>query len=482
MPKQGALQSNEALFSAIHRIIDLFVIVGSGWLLSDWGYPLVFKTTHLFIVLFSYSFIFYLTTIFSPLYNSWRSETVVSELKNLVFYWLLSLVLFRFGIDYLLINVNVEKNINLEFALFWQLTIITLMVSYRVLLRYILRQIRANGLNSRKIVIVGTGKSATQFAAKINANSGLGFNLLGFYGEQVTNEDLHKSGVEKNKESSYEISDLLGDYESLIFDAKNKNFDRIYIVLPLCQQYQTTELINKLSDTTVRVYIIPDLFTFELLHSKIENVVGIPSISIYSSPMQGVQSLIKRIEDIVLSVIIIVFISPFLLVLFGLVKTLSPGPAIFKQVRYGMDGKRFKVYKFRTMDMSKEQNIVQATRNDPRVTRFGKYLRAHSLDELPQFFNVLKGQMSIVGPRPHAVDHNEEYRQLIQGYMLRHKMKPGITGWAQINGFRGETDTLDKMENRVKFDLEYIKKWSVLFDLYIVVISCFKGFKGKDVY
>jgi len=441
-------------------------------------------------VLFSYSFIFYLTTIFSPLYNSWRSETIVSELKNLAFYWLLSLVLFRFSIDYLLINVNIENNINLEFALFWQLSIITLMVSYRVLLRYILRLIRAKGLNSRKIVIVGTGLSAKQFAAKINANTGLGFNLLGFYGELVANEGLNKTSVANSEatnpvnseRNSNDINDLLGDYESLIVDAKSKRFDRIYIVLPLCQQHKTTELINKLSDTTVRVYVIPDLFTFELLHSKIENVVGIPSISIYSSPMQGVQSLIKRIEDIVLSVIIIVLISPLLLVLFGLVKVLSPGPAIFKQVRYGMDGKHFNVYKFRTMDVSQEQDDVQATRNDPRVTRFGKYLRAHSLDELPQFFNVLMGQMSIVGPRPHAVIHNEEYRQLIHGYMLRHKMKPGITGWAQINGFRGETDTLDKMESRVKFDLEYIKKWSVLFDLYIVVISCFKGFKSKDVY
>jgi putative colanic acid biosynthesis UDP-glucose lipid carrier transferase len=164
------------------------------------------------------------------------------------------------------------------------------------------------------------------------------------------------------------------------------------------------------------------------------------------------------------------------------VKVISPGPAIFKQTRYGIDGKCFEVYKFRTMNSCPKKDVTQVIKNDPRVTGIGKYLRAHSLDELPQFFNVLMGNMSIVGPRPHAVDHNEEYRKLIQGYMLRHKMKPGITGWAQINGFRGETNTLDKMENRVRYDLEYIKKWSVLFDLYIVFITCFKGFKGKDVY
>ena len=478
MPKQGALQSNEMFFSAIHRVVDLFVIFFSGWLISNWVYPLEFKTTHLLIVLFSYSFIFYFTTIFSPLYNSWRSETIASELKHLFLYWGLSLAIFRFSIDYILINVNVEKNINLEFGMLWQLTIIGLLVSYRVMLRYILRLIRSRGLNSRKVVIVGTGESAKQFAKKINDNVGLGFDLLGFYGKCESQENLKNS----NDGSDEKIENFLGDYVSLIADAKNKKFDRIYIVLPLSEQHLTNELIHKLSDTTVNVYIIPDVFTFELLQSKIENVVGIPSISIYSSPMQGVQSFVKRLEDIVLSVVIIILISPLLILLYILVKIISPGPAIFKQTRYGIDGKCFEVYKFRTMNTCPKKDVTQVIKNDPRVTGIGKYLRAHSLDELPQFFNVLMGNMSIVGPRPHAVDHNEEYRKLIQGYMLRHKMKPGITGWAQINGFRGETNTLDKMENRVKYDLEYIKKWSVLFDLYIVFITCFKGFKGKDVY
>jgi len=478
MPKQGALQSNEMFFSAIHRVVDLFVIVFSGWLISNWIYPLEFKTTHLLIVLFSYSFIFYFSTIFSPLYNSWRSETIASELKHLILYWALSLAIFRFSIDYILINVNAEKSINLEFGMIWQLTIISLLISYRVMLRYLLRLIRAKGLNSRKVVIVGTGQAAKQFAKKINDNVGLGFDLLGFYGQSKSQE----SSKNINDKNDGVINNYLGDFISLIADAKKQKFDRIYIVLPLSEQHRTNELIHKLSDSTVNVYIIPDVFTFELLHSKIEHVVGIPSISIYSTPMQGVQSFIKRLEDIILSVVIIVLISPLLILLFILVKIISPGPAIFKQTRYGIDGKCFEVYKFRTMDVSQEEVVTQAIKSDPRVTGIGKFLRAHSLDELPQFFNVLMGKMSIVGPRPHAVNHNEEYRKLIQGYMLRHKMKPGITGWAQVNGFRGETNTLDKMENRVKYDLEYIKKWSVLFDLYIVFITCFKGFKGKDVY
>ncbi|PLO77418.1 undecaprenyl-phosphate glucose phosphotransferase, partial [Klebsiella quasipneumoniae] len=170
----------------------------------------------------------------------------------------------------------------------------------------------------------------------------------------------------------------------------------------------------------------------------------------------------KRIEDIVISSIILLFISPILLIIACLIKLTSPGPIIFKQTRYGMDGKPIKVWKFRSMSVMENDNkVIQATKNDIRITKIGRLLRRTSLDELPQFFNVLFGGMSIVGPRPHAVAHNEQYRNLIEGYMLRHKVKPGITGWAQINGWRGETDTLEKMEKRVEFDLEYIREWSI---------------------
>ena len=264
MPKQGALQSNEMFFSAIHRVVDLFVIFFSGWLISNWVYPLEFKTTHLLIVLFSYSFIFYFTTIFSPLYNSWRSETIATELKHLLLYWGLSLAIFRFSIDYILINVNVEKSINLEFGMIWQFTIISLLVSYRVILRYLLRWIRAKGLNSRKVVIVGTGQAARQFGQKINENVGLGFDLLGFYGKPLYKED---QACNKN-EGDGEINHNLGDFSSLITDAKNKKFDRIYIVLPLSEQHLTNDLINELSDTTVNVYIIPDVLRLNCCNRK----------------------------------------------------------------------------------------------------------------------------------------------------------------------------------------------------------------------
>ncbi|HCO1727002.1 TPA: exopolysaccharide biosynthesis polyprenyl glycosylphosphotransferase, partial [Escherichia coli] len=192
---------------------------------------------------------------------------------------------------------------------------------------------------------------------------------------------------------------------------------------------------------------------------------GVPVVPLYESPLSGINMVFKRLEDIIVSLSILIVISPVLLIIACAVKFTSPGPVIFRQIRYGMDGKSIKVWKFRSMTvMENDNNVTQATKHDLRVTKVGKFLRRTSLDELPQFFNVLFGQMSVVGPRPHAVSHNEQYRTLIKGYMLRHKVKPGITGLAQVNGWRGETDTLDKMQKRVEYDLLYIRNWSIWLD------------------
>ncbi|HIG8681784.1 TPA: undecaprenyl-phosphate glucose phosphotransferase, partial [Klebsiella pneumoniae] len=228
--------------------------------------------------------------------------------------------------------------------------------------------------------------------------------------------------------------------------------------------------------------LIPDVFTFNILQSRTEEVNGIPVVPIFETPLNGINMVLKRLEDIILSVVILTLISPILIIISLCVKLTSPGPIIFKQTRYGMDGKPIKVWKFRTMVVMENDNVTQATKNDVRVTKVGRFLRRTSLDELPQFFNVLFGGMSIVGPRPHAVIHNEQYRSLIEGYMLRHKVKPGITGWAQINGWRGETDTLEKMEKRVEYDLEYIREWSIWLDIRIIFLTIFKGFIGKAAY
>ncbi|ENI2487256.1 undecaprenyl-phosphate glucose phosphotransferase, partial [Escherichia coli] len=255
-----------------------------------------------------------------------------------------------------------------------------------------------------------------------------------------------------------------------------------YIAMNMNDELKMKELIKALTDTTCSVILIPDVFTFNILQSRTEEVNGIPVVPIFETPLNGINMVLKRLEDIILSVVILTLISPILIIISLCVKLTSPGPIIFKQTRYGMDGKPIKVWKFRTMVVMENDNVTQATKNDVRVTKVGRFLRRTSLDELPQFFNVLFGGMSIVGPRPHAVIHNEQYRSLIEGYMLRHKVKPGITGWAQINGWRGETDTLEKMEKRVEYDLEYIREWSIWLDIRIIFLTIFKGFIGKAAY
>jgi putative colanic acid biosysnthesis UDP-glucose lipid carrier transferase len=231
------------------------------------------------------------------------------------------------------------------------------------------------------------------------------------------------------------------------------------------------------------VYFVPDMFVTELIQGRIDSVNGMPVLGVFDSPFSGASGLIKRASDIVLSLLILALASPVLLLLALLVKLTSPGPAIFRQRRYGLDGEEIVVYKLRTMTVTEDGDVVrQATRSDSRVTKLGAFLRRTSLDELPQFINVLQGRMSIVGPRPHPVALNELYRKLIKGYMQRHKVRPGLTGWAQIHGLRGETESVDKMKARIDYDLEYLRNWSLRLDLYIIAKTAWVVLKGENAH
>jgi putative colanic acid biosynthesis UDP-glucose lipid carrier transferase len=239
-----------------------------------------------------------------------------------------------------------------------------------------------------------------------------------------------------------------------------------------------------LRNHTAELRFVPDFRDMHLLNHRMSEVAGRFAIDLSVSPMNGMARIIKRLEDIVIGGLIALIIAlPCIAIAIG-IKATSPGPVLFKQHRTGANGKRFKVYKFRSMAVHEEKTgvVSQATKEDPRVTRLGAFLRRTSLDELPQFYNVLQGRMSIVGPRPHALAHNEYYKELVQSYMWRHKVKPGITGWAQVNGLRGETDTLEKMERRVEYDLKYIDNWSLWLDLRIIFLTIFKGFTHKNAY
>lgn len=269
----------------------------------------------------------------------------------------------------------------------------------------------------------------------------------------------------------------------LIDKVKSNDISDVYIALPMVARDRIKDTIHQLSNSTVDAFIVPDLYTYKLNVSQITRIGNVHTFSIFSSPFEGFGAVIKRIEDLIIGFLITLLILPVLCIVALGVKLSSPGPILFKQDRYGLGGRKIKVWKFRSMKvMENSGTVTQATKNDPRVTRFGNFIRRTSLDELPQFINVLQGSMSIVGPRPHAVAHNEEYRVLVDNYMVRHKIKPGITGLAQISGYRGETDTLDKMEKRIEYDIKYLQNWSLSMDIKIIFLTVFKGFVSDTAY
>jgi putative colanic acid biosysnthesis UDP-glucose lipid carrier transferase len=281
-----------------------------------------------------------------------------------------------------------------------------------------------------------------------------------------------------NNKNGYPILGKLADIADYV---KQHHINVIYLSLPMVSQPRIIKLLDELQDTTASIYILPDIFLTDLIQGRMGQVEGIPVMAICESPFTGINSLVKRFTDIILSLIVLTILSPLLIIICIGVKLSSPGPIIFKQRRYGLDGKEIDVYKFRSMKVSEDSNdVVQAKRKDSRVTRFGAFLRKTSLDEVPQFINVLQGSMSIVGPRPHAVVHNEMYRKLIKGYMIRHKVRPGVTGWAQVNGLRGETETIEKMQARIEHDIDYLRYWSPRLDIYIILRTLWVIIKGQD--
>jgi putative colanic acid biosynthesis UDP-glucose lipid carrier transferase len=276
---------------------------------------------------------------------------------------------------------------------------------------------------------------------------------------------------------------LVGHCKDVAEFARTQGVTSIYIALPLSNVPRIGEMVRELRDTTASIYFVPDVFAFELVQGRLIEINGMPAISVCDTPFHGMDAVMKRATDIVLASLALALLAP-LMVLIGIaVKLTSAGPVLFRQRRYGLNGEEIMVYKFRTMTVCEDGAVVnQATKQDRRVTPLGSILRSTSLDELPQLLNVLEGKMSVVGPRPHAVAHNELYRKLINGYMIRHKVRPGITGLAQVNGLRGETETVDKMRERVRFDLEYLSHWSPWLDVKIIFKTLWVIARDQNAY
>ncbi|TAK85081.1 MAG: undecaprenyl-phosphate glucose phosphotransferase [Betaproteobacteria bacterium] len=320
------------------------------------------------------------------------------------------------------------------------------------------RLLAAEGLQ-KTAVIAGANDLGRKLARQLRDNPLLGIRFAGYFDDRAASR---LQGVQPREN--------LGSLSALPDYARAHRVDVIYIALPMASQPRILKLLEDLRDTTASIYFVPDIFVADLIQARVDSIGGLPVVAVCESPFYGFNGVIKRASDLISASAILLLISPLLAAIAIGVKLSSPGPILFKQRRYGLDGRRIVVYKFRSMTVAEDGDVVrQATRNDQRVTRFGAFLRRTSLDELPQFINVLQGRMSVVGPRPHAVAHNEVYRKLIRGYMIRHKVKPGITGLAQVSGWRGETETVEKMKARIDCDLAYLRNWSLLLDLQIIL-------------
>jgi putative colanic acid biosynthesis UDP-glucose lipid carrier transferase len=341
-------------------------------------------------------------------------------------------------------------------------------------LRATLPRVISMGDHQRDIVVVGANEIGIRLAQQFADNPYLGTRVVAFFDDRNPNR-VHQTTLAPVKGRLSDLAEFVNQQHPPV--------KAIYFALPMATQPRILAALNDLKDTTASIYFVPDIFITDLIQGRLDSVGGMPVVAVCETPFTGFNGFVKRTSDIVISSLILLALLPLMLALAVGVKLSSRGPVVFKQRRYGLDGKEILVYKFRSMTTCDDGAVVkQATKNDRRITPFGAFIRKTSLDELPQFLNVLQGRMSIVGPRPHAVAHNEIYRKVIKGYMIRHKVRPGITGWAQVNGCRGETSTLDKMGKRVEYDLEYLRNWSLSLDLWIIIKTALVVFKDENAY
>jgi putative colanic acid biosynthesis UDP-glucose lipid carrier transferase len=464
----GTVRRHEAWVSSLQRLTDAGFIVFAQILArriygESWSEQTMLVTV---IGLLVYGFVAEISGIYRP----WRTETILHEIKDTLIAWLpvpLALLTFWFF-------TKTSTQYSRVAAFIWFILAPLLLCGLRVLVRIGLRILRSQGHNIRRVAILGCTKDAERLAEALDELPWLGLKLQGIYDDRS----------EKRRHApKHPLCKVLGNSQDLIEKCKEGVLDVVYVALPLRAELRTAGILSTLSDTTVTVYLVADFLYYNLLRSHWSQVGGIPVVSVHNTPFEGVVAWVKRLEDLVLgSIIVLLTAIPMLCVAIA-IKVSSPGPIFFRQWRYGLSGKKIRILKFRTMKVCEDgPDVKQASKDDPRVTRIGRFLRRTSIDEFPQFFQVITGELSLVGPRPHAVAHNEQYRALIHGYMLRHIVKPGITGWAQVNGWRGETAELEKMEQRVQHDLEYIRNWNLFLDLKIIFLTIFGAKKRRNAY
>jgi len=462
---QQIISSTNSLFLWLHRLIDAATPAAVIILLALQSQPKV-QDRYIVAGLLAGFFLTFIAQV-NGTYTDWRGRSLLASLRKITTAWLLSWL----GLVAIAFVMKISGNFSRELWLLWAVITPAILISYRMLLRILLGLLRKGGVGRRRVLIIGAGVLGQRLATTFNHNLWMGFEVAGYLDDADDKQGKLFNG-----------SPVIGRIADLA--ELSTPFEEVYICLPKYAEGLIKQLFNQLADTSYIVKYVPDLFSFNLLHSHVEIYQGLPIVGVYDTPLSSRSAqLLKRLEDLSLSAIALALFSPVMLITALAVKLTSPGPVVFKQTRHGLSGREIQVYKFRSMtNCDNGDKVVQAAKNDQRITTVGRFIRRTSLDELPQLLNVLKGEMSMVGPRPHAKAHNEQYRQQIPAYMLRHLAKPGITGYAQVLGYRGETDTLEKMQKRVDADLFYVSNWSIWFDIKILIQTVFVGFIHKNAY
>jgi len=441
------------IISFFQRVLDPLIVMGSLYLATlAFGEPFSGYCLVLMILAFFIS-----SAVYQQIdpYRTWRSGRMLAYARDTVFGWCLTLAVLYFLGSASGMKYYYDERVLLAWAVATPLTIL----ASHIAVRFATAGRKHHAREMRSIVVVGANDAGIKFAGVCERHPNLFMQVQGFFDDRA--DRRQPPGLRYP---------MLGKMAEVAAYVRRKNIKMIFISQPVSAQPRIRQLVDELKDTTASVYFLPDVYVFDLMQARFDTVGGMPVIAISETPFMGFNSVLKRGTDVVVSALALVLLAPLMLVIALAVKLGSPGPVLFKQRRYGLYGEEIYIYKFRSMTVLDDgPTIVQARADDRRITRIGHFLRRTSLDELPQFINALQGRMSVVGPRPHAVAHNEEYRKLIKGYMLRHKVKPGITGWAQVNGLRGETATLDKMEARIRYDLDYLRNWSLWLDLWIIL-------------
>ena len=399
----------------------------------------------------------FLFLVSSPsLYRSWRLNEFGAMLRSVAVAWMVTIMILLAG----LFVTKASSDFSRLWFGAWSVGTLGVLMLQRLVVYAGLRWLRDKGYNYKRVLVVGDSPAIQHVEEALDQSAWSGLRLLG---------KVMPIELDAYMEKQYQLKTPI---------------DEVWLCLRRSDDIGIRLVLNALRHSTANIRLVPDWFTLKLLNHGVSEVVGIQMLDLSASPITGELRLVKAVQDFVLASLILLLISPLLLAIALAIKFTSRGPVFYQQKRHGWNGEEIWVYKFRSMVVHQEagSQVTQASKHDSRITPLGAFLRRTSLDELPQFINVLQGRMSIVGPRPHAMAHNEHYKELVPGYVLRHKVKPGITGWAQVNGFRGETDTLDKMAKRVEYDLYYIEHVSLWLDLKIIVATVFKGFVHKNAY